>query len=500
LEALDHEFAFLASSVERTIEVQQEGARHLLDVSPPQGKALARHLVVSYDKLKTRVARRREGYASLPDEESKRGAVIEMRLLVEGARNLHGSLSWLDAAREPPLDLGTRYLIDFIACRLVSVNAEVTVVTAVERSYRTAIEPLSLVLSAIDEELSEDSPPAIGDAPDGSDDGAPGGDADGQGDGLAIVVFVPRREQHSGLLHPLIVHELGHAASSQHGLASGLVATTASHPEVGPALEVAVEALATDMELETELRTDVCEAVGVEVVSKDETEALTRVARSYLMAQLEYWVEEAVCDAFAVQLLGPTYLYAFTAIVGASDLDAVDPQHPPTRQRLRLMLTQLDELGWSDLLAAETPDVEAWFREQARVALRYHDDVPPRFCQQALELLAGDVRELVARHVGGLSFLPAAFGPDRREEVVSLLAAGIPPAQALDVETGERRPIGRAEIILGSWLFAMAKEGGGLGALGKAPGLPELRLLLPKALELSALATAWNGGTDAAAQ
>ena len=470
MQALDHEFGLLATSVERTVAVQQEAARVLLDAAPAHGQALARHLVRAYEEVAAHVGRRRAGYESLPDEDSKRGAVTEMRSLLEGARDLHVSLSWLDAARTPPLDLGTRYLIDFIASRLVSARAEVTVVTAVEGSYRTAIDPFSFVFSNLEEQ---------------------------QVDELAIVVFVPRREQHSGLLHPLIVHELGHAASKQGGLAQSLTAKTESDDSLRKLLDTSAHALAAEMDMRADVMTAICKAVDVAPEPAPESEAVSSVARGYLMLQLGYWVEEALCDAFATQLLGPTYLYAFAAIVGTGDLDATDAQHPPARQRMRLMLAQLDALGWEPILAKETPEIGDWLRDKSTTSLR-HQEPAHRFCLGALELLMDDVRGMVAEHVGQLAFEPAAFDAARSEEIKSLLAAGVPPAQAHEVGTAQRRKIGRAEIILGSWLFALGEGGGGLDALARAPGLPELSRLLPKALELSALVAAWDSENDAA--
>jgi hypothetical protein len=409
---------------------------------PRRGSVLAGHLYSAYTALIRHVEKRIEDYSTLPDEESRGGAVTEMRQLVAGARNLHRSLSWLDAARDPPLDLGTRYLVDQAAAHLVSANAEVTVVAAIDRSYATVTNPLQPVF-----ELSDDKP---------SDDG------------MAIVVFVPRREQHSGLLHPLIIHELAHAANAQYGLVDNVLKAAAENADLLAAMGDAAMEHARD-------------GMGKATLSADELSAASEIISDRLSA----WVEEAVCDTFAAQLLGPTYLYSFMAIVGTSDLDAAGEEHPPTRQRIRLILNQLDDHGWKPLLASSSKSIDKWFREQAQKPIEY-GDVVSRFCVTALNSLEKEIRQEVAAHTGEFAFLAKDFKP-LGKEIADLLGAGVPPAQTL-----RRKPIKRAAIILGSWLFAVKEKGGDLDALATAADVPELSSLLPKALQDAALLEAWG--------
>jgi hypothetical protein len=476
LDDLDREFNLLAASVKRTARVQQDEVKRFLETAPRRrvaldqerladspsqmdgndtpseqesswrdkyiddqdprcGTVLATHLDAAYTALIAHVDLRCEDYNSLPDRESRSGAVIEMRQLVAGARDLHRSLSWLDAAREPPLDLGTRYLVEQVAAHLVSPRAEVTVVAAIDSSYATVTNPLRAVF-----QLSG---------------------AERPGDELATVVFVPRREQRSGLLHPLIIHELAHAANEQHGL-------------VGCVLQAA----AKDEDLIANLRSAAKEYADV---NKDEVSSALEVLEGRLAA----WVEEAVCDAFAAQFLGPTYLYSFMTIAGTADLDAAGEEHPPIRQRIRLLLAQLDELGWRSLLARASTEIDDWFRARAGETHTYMD-IPARFCVDALTSLSGEICNVVSSHVGDLTFRAKNFAPVRKE-INQLLAAGIPPSQTL-----KQKPIDRSAIIFGSWLFAVDQAGGGLDALAIAADVPQLSCLLPKALQDAAILEAWQ--------
>lgn len=472
MDDLDREFNFLAASATRTACVQQDEVKRFLetaprrrvephlqsaielpdpvadvtaaqpsvtspaittsiaDQAPRSGTALASHLYAAYKGLIFHVAQRKKDYESLPDLESRGGAVTEMRQLVTAARSLHSSLSWLDAAHESPLDLGTRYLVEQIAAKLVSPDAEITVVAAIDSSYATVTNPFQAFV-----DLS-DARPAGGDP--------------------ATVVLIPRREQRSGLLHPLIIHELAHAANRHHSLAVRVMDSATKNEKLIAALGNAAKTHAN---------------TGAEGLS---------AAIEMLVGRLASWVEEAVCDAFGAQILGPTYLYSFMTIVGTSDLDTAGEEHPPTRLRIRLLLKQLDGLGWKNLQANASEEIDEWFRATA-ARKHIYEDIPERFCVDALTSLASDVRSTVASHVGHMTFRATAFTRVRKE-IESLLAAGIPPSQTL-----KRKTIDRSAIILGSWLFAVAKAGGGLDALAVAADVPELSHLLPKALQDAAV-------------
>jgi hypothetical protein len=109
-----------------------------------------------------------------------------------------------------------------------------------------------------------------------------------------------------------------------------------------------------------------------------------------------------------------------------------------------------------------------------------------------VEGLAAEIRRTVDEHVGDLAFSPSEFQGEVRSAIRELLEVGIPPAQIQRLDEGTLGTIARPQIILGSWLFAIAQGEGKLQSIARAPGLPELSTLLPKALELSALEEAWE--------
>jgi hypothetical protein len=476
LGTLEDEFYFLASSVERALEVQEETAEHLLEVSLGRGEILATRLIAHYRRRKALVADRRKSFEGIPDDDPealalREVAVGEMRAQLDYTRgDLQGCLAWLDAATDSVLDLGSRYLIEFFASHLVSPDSEVTVVTKSDGSYSISV--------------SDFLGKALGGSSEEADEG-----------GMAIVAFIPREEQRSGLLHTLLVHEIGHAASRQHSLAKQIrKEATASLSE---AHVEATKGVVQKLQKDHTFRIGVCNFLGkerpVEVTDPDD---IPELAEDFLWASAQACIEEAICDAFAIRLLGPTYLYAFAAIVCTSNLDDWDYVHPTARQRISLMLDQLDETGWDTVLEESTPEINRWFRTKAAEP-RPSLDPAPSFNAAAVELMANRVREVVDQHVADLAFEPDDFSDEVQRSITELLDVGVPPAQLqkLDLEEPELMPLLRPEIILGSWLFAIAHEGGSLPAVAKAPALPELSSLLPKALEVSALQRAWGEAT-----
>lgn len=462
MDALDREFALLVASVERTARVQRAEIVHFLETAPRaetvtpaqdqsssevsaddsipdldlrNGIVLARHLLAAYNALIMYVDQQRDEYRTLPGEKAKYGATIEMRKLVAGVRDLHRSLSWLDAARHPPLDLGTRYYVDDIVARLISSDAEVTLVAG-ERSYGKLSKPFSPVFA-----LTGVRAPV---------------------DGLPIVVFIPRREKKSGLLHPLIVHEIAHAANDQHALVKRVLNTAAKDGDF------------------------VAKRAKVSADIGGETPEGRAAAMESIKGRLASWVEEALCDAFGAQLLGPTYLYAFMAIVGTSSLDRPGEEHPSTRQRIRLLLRHLDNAGWAALMTENVPEVDTWFREAAKVQ-HVHRDPEEKFCAYALDSIADLIGAEVERHAESMTFRAEEYSTAIRSEISDLLEVGLPPSQTLEGE-----PIDRASIILGSWLFGIHAKGDDLPALAQAPDIPQISRLLPKALQDAALLAAWE--------
>lgn len=163
-------------------------------------------------------------------------------------------------------------------------------------------------------------------------------------------------------------------------------------------------------------------------------------------------------------------------------MDDPGPRHPPARQRVRLILTELDRLGWSDAMRAGDAELDSWIRGLSADGPSYVG--VEGFLTWAVEDLSAVIRRVVKRRLGNRVFTPQAA---QLIEVDRMLAAGIPPAQRLSGDA-----VSRESIILACWHAALASAGHGPSALPDAPDAPELAELLPAALELSALSSAWS--------
>lgn len=433
--SVDASFAFVAASVLRAARLQRAACRAVLaDESEAAARGLAQHLDRAYEAIEQRVAQRKAQFAVAPDEAVKEDAVVEMRQMVWHVRNLQLNLAWLDAAGHPPIDLGTTYYVEDAARTLVADNVEVTVVATEQSSYATTSNPFADLIRGWGTPPAADEP-------------------------VVVMVFIPRREQHSGLLHPLIVHELGHAADSAHGLVDRIWTTARKRKRLAARFSTAASAFASQESI-------------------DPTEATDHIAD-----RLRAWITESFCDAFATQQLGPTYLYSFLTEVVAANIDDPGPIHPPPRQRVRHIVEQLDRLGWTGFMADNDPELDRWVRELTREAPTYGEVTA--FLTWAIDDLHAVVRKQAERHLGWRIFRP---DPDELDEVSELLAIPVPPAQRSATSTA----IAPASIMLCCWHAALDGAGGGPSALAIAADAEELAELLPTALELSALVNAWS--------
>ncbi len=156
---IDDDFAFVAASARRAARLQRAACVTVLeDEALSRTHGLARHLELAYAAIEARVDVRCADFGLALDDTVKEDAVVEMRRLTLGTRNLQSNLAWLDAAKRPPLDLGTRYYVEDAARALVGVDAEVTVVAAENLSYATTSNPYEPWITDWGDGMPSDAP------------------------------------------------------------------------------------------------------------------------------------------------------------------------------------------------------------------------------------------------------------------------------------------------------------------------------------------------------
>lgn len=431
--SLDDDFAFVAASVERAVIRQRLACEQLRGRATSRAEGLAQHIGLAYEAIESQLSKRRQSFGEAPDDTVRADAVVAMRQLLGNARQLQPNLDWLAAAIQPPLDLGTTYFVEDAARVMVARQVELTVVSGTTQgSYATTSNPWEPVV-------------------DSWGSGIP------KGEPTIVVVFIPRREEKTGLLHPLIIHELGHAADGEHGLVRQIWQIARTRKRLTKRFGKTVEDFSASQRIDQ------------------------RAASSHVTDRLISWIAEALCDSLAVHYLGPSYLYSFLAEVVAGSMDEATPTHPPPRQRVRRLLDDLDRLGWADTMRGEAPELDNWVREVAEVEIPYEGI--DGFLYWAIDDLHAVIRKTARTHLSGSVFTPS---PNELAEARELLAAGIPPAQR---STGD--PVARESIILSCWYAALSSAGSGPAALPDAAEGPEFAEILPAALEMSAVTSAW---------
>ena len=148
----------------------------------------------------------------------------------------------------------------------------------------------------------------------------------------SVAVQLPGLEATSALLSPILAHEFGHIAVSKQNL---------------------VEAVVDSVDDAEWLRLQ----ERYEQAPRDTT--LQEIVRGN--EQLVAWITEAICDAIATELTGPSMLLASAAFLPAPGRGVgVESIHPMTSDRIKLMVTHLNDCGWASIAAQRFPSIWTW--------------------------------------------------------------------------------------------------------------------------------------------
>lgn len=255
------------------------------------------------------------------------------------------------------------------------------------------------------------------------------------------VVF-PRTLKNHVLLHPILGHELGHAAVSV---------------PAKKAIAIRVMGILQDKSHMADENTfaDWLRAAGEKVGGP------ARMDVAY------YWLEELFCDLFGLVLFGPAFVGAHGTL-----LSAVDPErkriglhHPPARTRFRLLKVAFDELGWR-------PAVDSVLQSIDNTLPRIWDFLDhPNLDEPWVHLLDDDqirlaIRELISSKAdfGDVFYQPCKT--DVTKELVSQCYRSIPPIRQQSFENGGPvlEDIDFRSILLAGWLcwWKIANNGNGV--------------------------------------
>ncbi|MCA1696727.1 MAG: hypothetical protein LC749_19505, partial [Actinobacteria bacterium] len=198
--------------------------------------------------------------------------------------------------------------------------------------------------------------------------------------------------------------------------------------------------------------------------------------------QLFSWIDELLCDALALVLTGPSFLFAAAAFLPAPQAGSLGT-HPFPADRIRFALESLRTLGWGDVLAERVPDLLAWLTEVSSPA-EAPADARERFLRLGLRSLEESILT-VARSQVANPLTPAEFD-NLDSRVMELVNLAIPPSQ-VGVD-----PVPPWMIVLAGWLYRFSSDGDHAETLAKATGDTVFNEYLLKAIEMSRVTSLWR--------
>jgi hypothetical protein len=251
---------------------------------------------------------------------------------------------------------------------------------------------------------------------------------------LFSIVF-PRSLKHFVLLHPILGHELGHAANSatQH---AALLQREVLDPLIkkSPLSDIVqfekwLKSTSSDMDLDQ--RTDAVWS----------------------------WQEEFFCDLFGLLLMGPSYIGATISLLRPFKLNSISESHPPSATRFWMLEQAVRHLGWRQRYSGNKSlkkSVIAYFDSLTTLALNTPKKY--RLLRESQITLALEGLQSFMRTIPEVNFLPPE--PEQVARMCTRLLNGCPPA-ASDVSLSLKVTnvsLDFRSILFAGWLTWMSNE------------------------------------------
>lgn len=156
------------------------------------------------------------------------------------------------------------------------------------------------------------------------------------------IVF-PRSLKYHVLLHPILGHELGHAAMTVPNMEFAI-----SNNVLDELVQDSI--LANDTSLEKWMLDASDQYDDIDISAIYNTEDTVRS-----------WREEFLCDLFGLLMFGPCFLPAHKSLLCANDPGCIEigDEHPPNVSRFDLLDKAVNVLGWKDCSISLDKDIKA---------------------------------------------------------------------------------------------------------------------------------------------
>ena len=372
-------------------------------------------------------------FGAAGDDKDREAVVEKARGFTYELRQFHMALPWIESARRTGVSQGTILLFDEMAETILGTAADVVATPYESYMYAVRAKPFRTAFLSVKRPYPTVAPP--------------------------LIVYYPAGEVESAFLHLVAAHEFGHGGVLERDL---ITAVETVHPDMGPVLAKLTDA-ANVMHSRTAL---------------DPT-----LAQAHTYRVFRNWLEEILCDALATSYLGPAFGLSFAAFLFQFSGSTPGESHPSTTFRTRLLLAQLDEMGWLPDLRAALPNIAAWLEDVAAQPMAASAGVYYAPVEEALELVGPTIRKVA--DLGDLAFTPERF--ENADELAELIEARVLPAQLLNGAPAHRR-----SVVYSGWLHALRVLSDHPASLAKATSDRSLQAFLTKALEMSAVLQKWG--------
>jgi hypothetical protein len=430
---LGGEFAFLAAAVRRSVDLLRAHPQGGAIQGTERGSVLTGHIEHTLAGIDAKLDDAQLNFNDANTTE-KIEYIKRARLLNSYARFMHKAVPWISAAARPPLTLGALYFIDELGQRICGSKPDAILNPSTE--FSTEWWPFRILFPALG--LTE------------------------QGGATPVVLNFSEREASSHLLLPLYGHELGHTAVEAHKL---------------------VQRVLNDHSVDGEFAAKFNKA-------RDDAAAATvgqtqREVGISLAWRLEWWITELLCDQLAVQVLGPSFLYAFSSFLLGDAWDDPGERHPPTCIRIAHLVDYLTQSQWDIEIRRRAPTTLDWLVGDVAATQAKANDNATQFLLYAAGRVRDTIRTTTTTYLGSAVYTTAEF----RSEIVAIKE--LTDYETLPAQLPNGDPVDRRAIMLAAWL-SILEPADQSQTLASAPADIRTQAFFAKAIEMSALLAAWK--------
>jgi hypothetical protein len=260
-----------------------------------------------------------------------------------------------------------------------------------------------------------------------------------------VALLFPETHRSDVILHSLLAHEIGHWINEEKGIVKKMVPRIVLKPEDLRQLRKEFEREYTGI------------ASGPELLSYISERVIT---------QAKDWLGEFLSDLVGIQLLGPAFVFSLVEyLLRLEGLDSASPRYPSARERARILIQELEDLGYlASIRKLEKNDnalrgpveefLDLFMELKTYVTESPRSPGPSGAFASRLNMVAGnltstllpDLKIEVQKNLEGVGYTSPQFSDDL-PTLISCLSLLVPPCE---IKVGEPAKIGS---IVNSGLF-----------------------------------------------